>query len=48
MSEFTCRPCGQDGCGGSKVSQCLVQLPLSRVLKAFDEVIEESDPLNAI
>ena len=23
---FTCRPCGQDGCDGTKVSQCLVQL----------------------
>ena len=23
---FTCRPCGQDGCEGTKVSQCLVQL----------------------
>ena len=23
---FACRPCGQDGCEGSKISQCLVQL----------------------
>ena len=23
---FACRPCGQDGCEGTKVSQCLVQL----------------------
>ena len=23
---FACRPCGQDGCDGSKVSQCLIQL----------------------
>lgn len=48
LSSFTCRPCGQDGCGGSKVSQCLVQLPLSRVLQAFDEVLEDSDPLHAL
>jgi heptosyltransferase-3 len=42
--QFACRPCGQDGCGGSKVSQCLVQLPLSQVLTAFDDVIARSDP----
>ena len=23
---FACRPCGQDGCDGTKISQCLVQL----------------------
>ncbi len=23
---FACRPCGQDGCEGSKISQCLVQM----------------------
>ena len=42
--QFACRPCGQDGCGGSKVSQCLVQLPVSQVLTAFDDVIARSDP----
>ncbi len=31
-----CRPCGIDGCGGSKVSDCLVRLPLERVLAAVD------------
>ena len=29
-----CRPCGQDGCGGSKVSECLTTLPVARVLDA--------------
>ena len=29
-----CRPCGQDGCGGSKVSECLTTLPVARVLEA--------------
>ena len=29
-----CRPCGQDGCGGSKVSECLTTLPVERVLGA--------------
>ena len=29
---FACRPCGQDGCEGSKISQCLVQLDPMRVI----------------
>jgi heptosyltransferase-3 len=41
---FACRPCGQDGCGGSKVSQCLVQMPVSQVLAGFDDVLARSDP----
>jgi heptosyltransferase-3 len=35
----TCRPCGNDGCGGSKVSECLVELPVSQVLDALNEVL---------
>lgn len=30
----SCRPCGIDGCGGSKISDCLVQLPPERVIEA--------------
>jgi heptosyltransferase-3 len=30
---FSCRPCYQDGCGGSKVSDCLVTLPVELVLR---------------
>jgi heptosyltransferase-3 len=30
---FACRPCGQDGCEGSKVSQCLVQIDPKMVLR---------------
>ena len=29
-----CRPCGNDGCGGSKVSDCLETLPVEAVLNA--------------
>ncbi len=29
---FACRPCGLDGCEGSKVSQCLVQMSPQKVL----------------
>ena len=31
--KFSCRPCNLDGCGGSKVSDCLEQLPVENVLK---------------
>lgn len=31
---YTCRPCGQDGCGGGKVSDCLVTLGVERVWSA--------------
>ena len=34
-----CRPCGQDGCGGSKVSDCLTTLPLERVLAACQRLL---------
>ena len=29
---FACRPCGQDGCEGSKISQCLVQMNPSLII----------------
>jgi len=31
-----CRPCGQDGCGGSKISDCLTRLPVESVMAAID------------
>jgi heptosyltransferase-3 len=30
-SEHSCRPCGLDGCGGGKVSECLAFLPVDAV-----------------
>ncbi len=38
-NRFTCRPCGLDGCGGGKVSECLTTLPVERVLAACDELL---------
>lgn len=35
---FSCRPCYQDGCGGSKMSDCLATLPVSMVLQAIDNL----------
>jgi heptosyltransferase-3 len=44
---LSCRPCYQDGCGGSKYSDCLYRLKKERVLEAFDELIKgENLPLN--
>ncbi len=37
-----CRPCGRDGCGGSKVSDCLVTLPVDTVLAATRRQLQES------
>jgi heptosyltransferase-3 len=34
-----CRPCGNDGCGGSKISDCLTTLPVARVHAALRELI---------
>lgn len=33
-STHPCRPCGNDGCGGGKVSECLTTLEVDRVLAA--------------
>ncbi len=35
-----CRPCGNDGCGGSKVSDCLSAIPVKRVLSAAEELLQ--------
>jgi heptosyltransferase-3 len=37
-----CRPCGNDGCGGGKVSDCLTTLPVSQVLEAIDSLLAET------
>jgi heptosyltransferase-3 len=36
-----CRPCGMDGCGGSKVSDCLVSLPVDKVFAAVQELLAQ-------
>ncbi len=36
---FSCRPCYQDGCGGSKVSDCLLSIPSSQIMSALNEVL---------
>jgi heptosyltransferase-3 len=39
---FSCRPCGNDGCGGGKVSECLTTLPVADVLAAAEQLLAES------
>ena len=36
---FACRPCGLDGCAGSKVSQCLMAVDAKRILSAVDDLL---------
>lgn len=33
-----CRPCGQDGCGGGKISECLQDIEVSTVLEAVERL----------
>jgi heptosyltransferase-3 len=39
VSDHPCRPCGNDGCGGGKVSECLTTLPVERVYSAINELL---------
>jgi heptosyltransferase III len=41
-SEHPCRPCGIDGCGGGKLSECLSTLPAERVYGALCELLGET------
>jgi heptosyltransferase-3 len=38
-SAHSCRPCGLDGCGGGKVSDCIVSLPVNAVHAAARELL---------
>lgn len=40
-SEHSCRPCGLDGCGGSKRSDCLEIIPVEQVLDAALTLLEQ-------
>ncbi len=35
-----CRPCGRDGCGGGKVSECLTTLAVERVFEAAQRLLK--------
>ncbi len=36
---YSCRPCGLDGCGGGKVSDCLTDISVDDVLNAVRQII---------
>ena len=38
---FDCVPCGQDGCEGTKVSRCLVELAPEEVLAALEKFLRQ-------
>lgn len=38
-SAHACRPCGNDGCGGSKISECLSDIPVENALNAAEELL---------
>jgi heptosyltransferase-3 len=40
-SGHSCRPCGNDGCGGGKVSECLTTLEVDRVHAAVRELLSQ-------
>lgn len=35
----TCQPCGKDGCNGSKISDCLMNMDLIKIKKGIQEMI---------
>lgn len=39
-SGHSCRPCGNDGCGGSKQSDCLTAIKVENVLVAIEELLQ--------
>ncbi|MEO5348486.1 MAG: putative lipopolysaccharide heptosyltransferase III [Magnetococcus sp. YQC-3] len=39
QKKWSCAPCGQDGCGGTKVSRCLEELTVDEVLPVLDQVL---------
>jgi heptosyltransferase-3 len=39
-----CRPCGRDGCQGSKVSRCLTEIEPARVAQALDRLLQRTAP----
>src|SRR5258708_6903086 len=40
-SAHPCRPCGNDGCGGGKVSECITELSVERVHSAVNELLSQ-------
>ena len=37
-----CQPCGNNGCGGSNISECLLTLPVAQVARAVADLLAET------
>ncbi len=46
--KMPCRPCFMDGCGGSKLSDCLYTLPASMVMEAAESLLVSKSPYELI
>ncbi len=42
-SDHSCRPCYQDGCGGSKKSDCLLSLSPARIVAELQNVVTDKE-----
>ncbi|MBI3529727.1 MAG: putative lipopolysaccharide heptosyltransferase III [Betaproteobacteria bacterium] len=42
-ADYPCRPCGLDGCGGGKRSECLEAIGSNQVLGAVKSLLQETD-----
>jgi heptosyltransferase-3 len=36
-----CQPCGQDGCNGTKISDCLMTMDMSKIKSNIQEMLDE-------
>jgi heptosyltransferase III len=45
--EHPCRPCGIDGCGGGKLSECVATLTAERVHAAVGALLSQTEPQRA-
>lgn len=41
-TDHGCRPCGKDGCGGSKISDCLTEISTNEVIQASETLLDPS------
>ena len=44
-SDHPCRPCGQDGCGNGKVSECLTSITVEQVFGAIQQITTHGTPV---
>jgi len=46
--DISCRPCFLDGCGGSKMSDCLNRITVDRVVDTLTKILERSNSLKVV